>query len=177
MIQCPKCAASLPDWAKTCQFCGGDTKSVARPVAAQKYQNPAFQAPQWVWGAYYAVCVYFILGGVGGIFDTIRMTHMKLLGEEMGWTLGSYVGILINAIVIIFGIALMLRVEAARGIVNFVCGMRIIFGVFKLAGALIGSLFVGPLGLLLALWIVLDIATAALMIYLIGETEKSAPNL
>ncbi|CAN5694532.1 hypothetical protein BH11ARM2_BH11ARM2_33360 [soil metagenome] len=84
MIQCPKCAASLPDWAQKCLFCGNDTKAVTRPVAATKAQNPAFQAPKWVWGMYYAISVYFIIGVVGSIFDAIRLTHMKFLGEEMG---------------------------------------------------------------------------------------------
>lgn len=75
------------------------------------------------------------------------------------------------------GLGLLLRVEFIRGIINFFCGLRIICGLFKLAGTLIGALFSGPLALLSALFIVLDIATAALMVYLIGETEKYAPNL
>ena len=147
---------------------------MARPVAATRSQPVGAPLPQWIWGAYYGICVWWIIGGAGTIVDAIQMTHKKFLGEEMGWSFFTYVSIAIGVLTILFAIGMMARLEVIRGIVNFACGLQIIFGLMGLTGALLGSLFSGPWGLLLVLSQVIQIATSAFMIYLIGETDKYA---
>lgn len=179
MINCPKCQATLPDWAQTCQFCQTDVKSVPRPKAplAPKASLTTSSAPSWVPGAYYALCAFFILEGSFNIFQAIMSTKEKFMGETIGWTAGTYISIVFGAFTALLGLGLLLRVELARGIVNFFCGLRILFGLAGLLGGLGGTLLFGPLGLIVVVMNIVDIVTAAFMIYLIGETDKRAPNL
>ncbi|HJP82146.1 MAG TPA: hypothetical protein VJ835_01460 [Fimbriimonadaceae bacterium] len=104
-------------------------------------------------------------------------SHEKFMGVEMGLSFFSYIGIAIAAVTTLVGIGLLFRVELARGIVNFLCGLQIIFGLFGLAGAVLGSMFSGPIGLVLVIMQIVQIAAAGFMIYVIGETDRVAPNL
>ncbi|RYG34697.1 hypothetical protein EON81_14875 [bacterium] len=166
----------MPDWAQKCQFCNTDTKAVARPVAAgPRPVNPAFAAPKWVWGAYYATSVYFIIGGFGDIFEAIRETETKFMGVAQGYTFSTYLGLIFGGLTILFGIGLLLRIEIVRGIMNFFCGLTILFGLLQIPGSLFGAVL-SPLGMLWAVMNILDIVTAVFMIFLIGETDKAAPN-
>ena len=177
MIACPKCNASLPDWTQTCQFCQTDVKSVARPkiVAVQKKGYTPMHA--WVWPAYYAMCAFFIIEGAGGILETIISSHQKFLGQEMGLGAFSFISMAFDGFTILLGVGLALRVELIRRIVNFFCGLRIFFGLLGLAGSLLGSLIAGPMALIFIFLNVVNIVTAGFMIYLIGETDRFAPNL
>jgi hypothetical protein len=183
MIQCPNCRATLPDWQKTCQFCQSDTASVIRPNAPGSQRNPnAFSAPKWVWGAYYGLSVYWILDGAfdagKGILQISQANAAATAAKDdvtrmmAQPSFVSYFMILIGTLSALFGIGLLLRNETVRGIVNFFAGLRIIFGLFGLLGSLIGTLFAGPWGLFFMLLNIITIASAAMMIYLIGETDK-----
>lgn len=175
MVTCPKCSATLPDWAKNCQFCGSDVRAVVRPVETSAKKNYGYGPPKWVWAAYYAVSVYFILGGLADVMASIMATSQKdFLGEPQGYSLGVILGIVFGAVSALVGIGLLLRIELARGIVNFICGMKIICGLASAGATIAGAMLFGPWLLFIK---VLDIVTAGFMIYLIGETEKSAPNL
>jgi hypothetical protein len=179
VITCPKCNATLPDWAQTCQFCQADVKAVARPVApaAPKQSLTASTSPGWVAGAYYALCVFFLLEGAYDILRAVMITQEKVMGSVVGWGFESFLGVIVGAFTCLIGLGLLLRVEFIRGIVNFFCGLRILFGLVGLLGSLGGVLLFGALGFLFLVMNVVDIATAAFMIYLIGETDKRAPNL
>lgn len=76
----------------------------------------------------------------------------------------------------IIGLGLLARLEFIRGIVNFVCGLSLIFGLFGLLGALLGTLASGAMGLLFLVFQLIDLATNAGMIYLIGETDGFEPR-
>jgi hypothetical protein len=154
-------------------------KSVARPAAptAPKQALTTSLAPSWVPGAYYALCVFFLLEGAYDIFEAVMLTQRKFMGVAAGWGFQSFLGIVIGGFTCLIGIGLLLRIEIVRGIVNFFCGLRILFGLFGLLGSLGGVLLFGALGFLFLVMNVVDIATAAFMIYLIGETDKRAPNL
>lgn len=177
MITCPKCNATLPDWAQTCQFCQADVKAVARPKPVVQQKRGITPAASWIWPSYYAMCAFFALEGAAGIAQVFMDSHTKFMGQEMGLNAFSFVSIAINAFTILIGIGLALRVEIIRGIVNFFCGLRILFGLLGLAGSVMGTLFAGAIGFLFVLLNIVNIATAAFMIYLIGETDKHPPNL
>lgn len=177
MITCPKCNATLPDWAQTCQFCQTDVKGVSRPKPVVQQKKGLTPAASWIWPTYYAMCALFVLEGAAGVAQVFIDSHQKILGQEMGIDAFSYVRIAIEGFSILLGIGLALRVEIIRGIVNFFCGLRILFGLLGLAGSVVGTLFAGALGFVFVLLNVVNIATAALMIYLIGETDKYPPNL
>lgn len=135
----------------------------------------AMATPQpWVWGAYYALCALFVIEGGSDILQTIVSSHQKILGVEEGLGVFSYVSIAFGAFTALLGIGLALRLELARGIVNFFCGLRIFFGLLGLLGGLGGTLVFGAGGLIVVLMSLVSIATAAFMIFLIGETDKAA---
>lgn len=165
MIKCPRCNATLPAANRVCQFCGADVSAVSRPAAPQK-KVQGYKAPQWVQGAYYSIAIYWILDG---LFQVLSGTGV--LGGHH-----SSVDVIIGAVSAVMGLGLVLRLEIIRGIVNFFCGLQIIFGLFGLAGAVLGTLFAGMLGFVMVVLQVLQIATAGFMIYLIGETDTKAPN-
>ncbi|CAN5406940.1 hypothetical protein BH11ARM1_BH11ARM1_12460 [soil metagenome] len=173
MVTCPKCSASLPDWTQTCQFCQTDVRLLPRGVTAKKniqYYEPA----KWVKVAYNLISLYFVLSGALNVVATINSTHEKFMGEEIGFTFGTYIAIAVSAVTILVGIGLLLKVEVARGIVNFICGMRIIFGLATGGITVITALAIGPFGVLLILLKAFDIITAGLMLYVIGETDTAA---
>lgn len=168
MVTCPKCTASLPDWAQNCQFCGSDVRAVQRTAdqaPTRKFTSAAFEVPKWVWIAYYFICGYFVLSGLVGILT-------GLLGQTQ-----NVVSVIGGTISLILGVGLAFRVELIRGIVNFVCGINIIFGLIGLAGTILSIALLGPLGVLLLIFRVFDLVTNGMMIYLIGETEKGMPNI
>ncbi|HWA84246.1 MAG TPA: hypothetical protein VG820_12455 [Fimbriimonadaceae bacterium] len=177
MISCPKCNATLPDWAQTCQFCQTDVKAVPRSKAVAPQKKGWTPAAPWIWPCYYAMCAFFVLEGLGGIIQTLLGSHHKIMGQEVGLDVMSYVSMAIDGFTILIGIGLALRVEIIRGIVNFFCGLRILFGIIDLGFALLGSLLVGALGFVFVILNLVNIASAGFMIYLIGETDKHAPNL
>ena len=119
-------------------------------------------APRWVKPAYNLIASYWILNGVWGIIsDTV------LAGKDGPNLVGAAMG----ALGALIGLGLLLRIEAVRGVVNFVCALQILFGILDVITAFIlGS----PLMMILAL---VQIATAGLLIFLIGETETRGPNL
>jgi hypothetical protein len=176
MIKCPSCQASLPAWATVCQFCKADVSKVARPAGApaKKTGRPV---ASWIWGAYYSLAAFYVLSGIYDIAMTFVRSKEKFMGEEIGLSFFSYIGIAIGAITALVGLGLIFRVELARGVVNFLCGLQIIFGLFGLAGAVLGTLFSGALGFVLVIMQVVQIAAAGFMIYVIGETDRVAPNL
>ena len=123
------------------------------------------------------MCFLFVLEGAGGIAQTIIESHQKFMGQEIGLGAFSFIGMGIDGFTILLGIGLALRVELARGIVNFFCGLQILFGLLGLFGSVMGSLLAGPLALLFVFLRIVEIGTAAFMIYLIGETDKYPPNI
>ncbi len=56
---------------------------------------------------------------------------MKFLGQEMGFSFWTFVGIALSAFTALIGLGLLMKVEIARGVVNFLCGLNIIFGLFR----------------------------------------------
>src|ERR1044072_8274901 len=106
MITCPKCNATLPDWAQTCQFCQTDVKAVTRPAApvGAKPSLTNSLSPSWVPGAYYALCAFFIIEGAYDIFEAFALTKQKVMGQTIGWGFASYLGIAIGVFTAILGI-------------------------------------------------------------------------
>lgn len=98
---------------------------------------------------------------------------VRSLEESGGF---AYVGIVFGAITALVAIGLMARIELVRGIVNILSFLRILSGALGLWGALMGSLFIGPLAILFAIFSAIDMASGLFMIYLIGETDKYAPQ-
>lgn len=167
MIQCPQCRNTLPDTFVKCQFCGADVTKVPRPVQP-KAKKVGYEIPKWVWLAYFGVAGYWL---IGGIMDIVR--GLQSLEKAGGF---AYFGIVFGAITALVAIGLMARVELVRGIVNILCFLRILNGALTLWGALMGSIFIGPLALLFAIFGAIDVASGLFMIYLIGETDRYAPQ-
>lgn len=165
MTKCPGCNATLPDGASRCQFCGRTLAPPSVRLGPRRSTPPPDAmpgAPRWVKPAYNLIASYWILNGVWGIIsDTV------LAGKDGPNLVGAAMG----ALGALIGLGLLLRIEAVRGVVNFVCALQILFGILDVITAFIlGS----PLMMILAL---VQIATAGLLIFLIGETETRGPNL
>ncbi len=174
MIQCPKCTNQLPDWSQSCQFCGSDLKGVPRPATPKNtntHYKPVGQ-PAWVWPAYYICAAYFILSGLYAVVEALlimRKTTDNAAGSiaaSMAW-----VGVIMGAVRTLIGAGLVARVDFIRGVVNIFCWLQILSSGLGVIGSLLAGLFVGPAALLYLLLNVFNICTAALMIFLIGETD------
>jgi hypothetical protein len=183
VIQCPNCKQTLPDWQQTCQFCKADTKAVARPVK-QRYakSDQAFAVPKWVWTAYYGIAGYWIIESIFTILTTLNTISEnaakaaaakneieKMILEPSIW---SYLPIAFAGITILFAIGLMIRNNTIRGIVNFFSAIKLLAGVCGIVGTLLAGMVFGPWALLYLIVHLITIGTAAMMIYLIGETDK-----
>lgn len=173
MISCPKCKASLPDWATSCQFCQADTSKVSRPVevAKPKYKR---ELASWIWPAYYIIAILWIVSGVGGILEalnvgpfatTIKLQDVKI---EPGVNL---LGLIFSGVSAIIGLGLLVKIEIIRGVVNVVCFLQIVNGLLGLWAGIMASAFLGPIGLFITIMNIVDIVTGALMIYILGETD------
>lgn len=169
MIACPKCQRALPDWAAQCQFCGSDTKGVARPVPVKKERRAmSTDAPTWVWGMYYAICIYYIASGGFSILSGIGAFNPKT---------ASIVSVIVGGLNVIFGIGLAARIELIRGIANVFCFLNILGAVFGALGSFVLLPLMGGLAVISLIFNVVTFATSAFMIFLIGETDRAAPNI
>jgi hypothetical protein len=121
MINCTKCSASLPDWAKTCQFCGTDVSSVARPAPVQK-QSRGRQPEQWVMGAYFGLAALYMIDGLYHVI--LALADLKHFSSDVSLLIGLIFGVA----TFVIGLGLILRIEFIRGIVNFFCGIQILLG-------------------------------------------------
>lgn len=171
IIQCPKCQKSLPGNAGRCHFCGDPLQNVIRPVAPIKAVRPLTVAPKWVWTAYYLVAAYIALSGLFEVGSAFVQAAKPVNGEPQGLGVFGIVAIVFGLISVAIGIGLAARNEFFRGVANFLCGLRILFGLFGLIVGFPIFMVLGIFGALMFLLKVLDIATAAFMIYLIGETD------
>lgn len=135
----------------------------------------AQSAPKWTWIAYYVVCAYYVIEGLRlvfyGVVPTLAVT------AQMGHPMVNPIYVIVGLVMALFGAGLAARIEFVRGIANVVCWILIVFGFLMLAGSVMVGFVLAPLGLLFMFFSVLRIATAGFMIYLIGETERSAPNI
>lgn len=185
MITCSGCHNTLPDWAQRCQFCGADVTKVARPVAAGPAKpRPYAPSATWIWPVYYALCAYWILGGIGHGFqvyhDAVTPITIRLFGVSETVTPGfgfwQIVGLALALFQLLVGLGLAARVELARGVANFLAAFSILFGLAGLAGSFLGAMVLGPWAIFRIVMNTVDIIVGAMTIYLIGETERSAPN-
>ncbi len=171
MVKCPGCNATLPDMATQCQFCGAQfagtpanqTRGYARPVGPQRglartiNATDAWGKPKWVWPAYYAVAGWWVLQAILAVL----MSH------------GTVFGLVVGGVTGIIGLGLLARIEIVRGIVNIVCFLNILFGLYDMGLGFLGGGWSGSLIMVLA---IMQVGMAGLMIFLIGETETRSPN-
>lgn len=168
MIQCPGCGQSLPDTFSRCQFCGADVARVPRPVQA-KVQTHYYQPANWVWIAYYGIACWWLIGGAKDVYGGLKtMGRDDLLFPGIG-----IFGVIVGGVTVCIALGIILRLEFVRAIVNFWNFVKILMGLLSLYGSVTASLFVGPIALLWIFLTILDLASAVMMIYLIGETDKS----
>jgi hypothetical protein len=159
MIQCPKCASSLPDWAQSCQFCNTCVKDVKRPVAVKQHKGNLLPTAKWVWAAYYIIAFWWMLSGSIGVISGAIDKEGPLVAT-----------IVVGGATVLLGVGLAMRIELLRGIANIFAWVRIIFSGLGLIGAL-GMMMLFPLiGVLWFLLNLIDIVSAGLLVYLIGET-------
>lgn len=135
---------------------------------------------------YYALCAYWVISGLGGAAEAyhtaVTPVRMEMFGiketvEAPGFgSFGVVLGLALAAFRIVVGVGLAARLEFARGIANFLSGLSILFGLLGLAGSFASALFVGPWAILGIVMNTLNIVVGAMTIYLIGETERSAPS-
>lgn len=129
---------------------------------------------------YYFIAAWWILGGAYDVVDSFyffgKSPDMLKLEKEFAIKFGpNVIGIIAGTLTCLFGLGLALKIEIIRGIVNFVAGLKLIFALFGLAGALMGMTFAGFLSLPFIILNIVDIMTSGMLLWLIGETDM-APN-
>ena len=165
MLKCPHCQATLPDFSQGCQFCGKQWGAPAGSPQAKRQGRGGGGSPGWVWPAYYAIAGWWILDGL-----------RVLLAAITGSVSVGIIGLVVGVITLLVGVGLVFKVELARGIVNVLCFLQILSGAFSIV---MGFFFAPIMGLWGIIWMILSfvqIGTAGLMIFLIGETETRGPN-
>ena len=164
MVRCPGCGAALPNGAVACQFCGHGLGPPAvrlgRP-APQRAPDAAVGAPGWVKPVYNLIAAYWVLSGAWGV-----LSATVLAGKDGP----NGVAAAFALIPVVVGAGLLARVEFVRGLVNFLCALQILSGLF---GVVMAFLMGSPLGLLLN---IVQVFTAGFMIFQIGETDASGPR-
>ncbi|MEI7577334.1 MAG: hypothetical protein WCK51_10605 [Armatimonadota bacterium] len=128
-----------------------------------------FGKPKWVDPAYNVVCIYFIVMGLINIIQVLVAVSKIKEGDIAGAL--TWIGVGIYSLQVLFGIALLTKAQWVRDLTTYVCGVRIIFGLMNLlpALALTATGFWGFMGFIGVLF---DLITNAMMIYLIGETDR-----
>lgn len=174
MVECPECGGRNPDWARLCQTCGAVIEHLARPPG---HRGPATstETPKWVWVCYYLVSVYMCLSGALLLLTCVKGLSDPTAAQALGCLL--YPFLVVGAVYVLTGLGLVFQVELARGVVNVVAGLMILGGLWGLANSLIGAGFFGAAAIPAMLRNILDVALGGFMIYLIGETDRRAPNL
>jgi hypothetical protein len=170
-MKCPRCQNSVISGIATCQFCGEDLRGLAPTQKRSMFVDPDSHEvvhtggrPKWVYPAYYAVSGWFL---VSGLIDIIQvLTNPKI---EEGFL--KIILIVVPAVRCLLGLGLIAKIEFVRGIVNFVCGISLIFSIIGLLSSFASILALGGMGVLVVVMNVVNICTYALMIYLIGETD------
>jgi hypothetical protein len=147
-----------------CQFCGADVSQVPRPVA-QAQVHRGYDAPKWVWIWYTIISMYWVLDGAFQM-----LAGMGLISDTK-----SVVGIILGAISIVIGLGLLFKIRFLRGVAHILCWLNLANGLLGLLAGLMLTVAIGPLAYILCLFAILRAASAAFMIYLIGETESHYP--
>lgn len=165
-VPCPSCRNSVPAGQPQCQFCGS-ALPVTAPVKGSVWHDDAvntpYRRPTWVPLAYNLVSAYIGLSGL------VQLVTGGVHIARDNWV--GYIEVVMGTIGLVLGVGLLLRIEFIRGVVNFVCGMSILFGLFGLLASFPFMMVLGLVGLLWLLQSVFNIATNAAMIYLVGETD------
>src|SRR2546430_2241002 len=123
MTKCPKCNATLPDGSVSCQFCGnqwGTAPGGAKHAGRTSYSGGT---PGWIWPAYYGIAGWWIVNGVYAVLASTAFA------PKDGGGAVSIIELIIGAFTALVGLGLILRVEAARGIVNVICFIQILSGI------------------------------------------------
>ncbi len=164
MSKCPKCNASLPDAAYSCQFCGSSW-GAPPPVRRAGGRGGATTSGGWERKAYYAISAWWMISGILSI-----LSETVLADADSG---GNILGIASGAFMALVGLGLILNVEFIRSFVNIVCFVNIAFGCLGVLGFFLFAAAPGIWGPILLLAHVLDMALSVLMIYVIGETDRA----
>lgn len=158
MNTCPRCAATIPESAPRCQFCGEEFSAFARPVPRIHEPHVHRAHFDWIVIAYYGVAW---LWAAQGAYDIV----VALGFEGSGYLAG--IGVLNAAI----GLGLVFRVDIVRRFILYLCYVRVFFGLVPLIAGAFGlfesdfngwpQIFAG----------VSQILTGLLMIFVISKSE------
>ena len=112
------------------------------------------------------------------LFAVFAFFYLKDKPEQAGWlTVHSGLAlIVIGGLTALVGLGLIVNVDLARGIVNVLAFLNILFGCIGLVMLFFLAPFQGFWGLVALLQTFLDIGLAGFMIFPIGETETRGPN-
>ena len=167
---CPNCRATVPAGQAQCQFCGAALAAIApakgsiwHDDAADPASRGPYRRPTWVPLAYNLVSAYIGLSGL------VQLVTGGVHIARDNWV--GYIEVVMGTIGLVLGVGLLLKIEFIRGVVNFVCGISILFGIFGLLAGFPFMMALGFVGLLWLLQSVFNLATNAAMIYLVGETD------
>ncbi len=171
MNRCPRCQRVVPDWQAQCQFCGAQISPIqgkggASHARARRRLGPA----PWVWFAYYAVCVYFIISGLINIVN-----YYSLPPPDR--TPLSTIALGIGVVTALGGLGLALHIEIVRGIANVLAFIKMIMGGITIVNMVFCGWVLGPFALIPLFFGALDVATGGLLIFLIGETDTRTPDI
>lgn len=126
----------------------------------------ATDALPWVWPVYYFIASFFVLNGIVGV-----LFGVGAIGKPDAFSLVA------GGVNLILGIGLIFRLEFIRGVVNVVCFLQMLGAAFSALQGFVLAPLTGPFAALFLVLDVIQFCASGFMIFLIGETDKRAPNL
>lgn len=126
--------------------------------------------PKYIWTLYYLLCAFWIIDGLVDVARTVLASK----GEISGF---GVVEIVFGVVTILVGIGLLLKNEFARRVVNTIAAINLLLAVLGLIGSLLSILVLGPFGLLYVIWNLVTIVIFGGMVWIIGVTRMTAPDI
>jgi hypothetical protein len=124
------------------------------------------------WALYYVLCSVWLVSGIWSIVETLAIAPTQKGYEGIG--MFGVVGLVFSGAQVLVSIGLLAKVEIARGIVNVIAFLNLLSAAFGLLGGLVVTLVLGPLGVLIIVMNVIEIAVNGGIIWVIGETDRRA---
>lgn len=125
-----------------------------------------------VWTFYYVICGAWLLSAIWDVINTLVILPRQPGYEGIGGF--AVVGLVFAGVQALIAIGLFARVEIARGIVNVIACINILFSLFGLLGGMMVTLVLGPLGVVITVMNIVEILVNGCIIWIIGETDRQS---
>lgn len=179
LIECPNCLQRIPGHFAVCQFCNQPIPANLRkavPKASMFQDDVDHQAgsgfsDEVVWRVYNGMAIFWMVTALWGILDVL-VIRPGMAGRGIPIDVFSVLGAMIFLFRIVVAVGLLQRWEWARKVGTWISLIGIIVGLRNTLLSTVTILAFGPLGILIVLIALVDLALSAAIFWAIGETDR-----